>query len=450
MTAELRARVIDFVRRRRLIERGDHVLVALSGGVDSMVLLHLLHNAADALGIDLTAAHFDHAMRPASADDAQWVAGVCRAWGVPLISERTSAALYGEAAARTARYDFLETAAQRTGATRIATAHHADDQIETVLFRLLRGTGLRGLAGIPVRRGIIIRPLLRFHKYELQAYAAQQQLSFREDETNLSEGYARNRIRRALIPIMQTVNPDAPAAILALARHAARSERAWKSIMTQLRPSLEIRRQRDSTELARGKLLEYDADIRARVLRAELRRFGCAPERASTRNMLRFIAGARSGAALDVAADVRLERAYDVIRIARRLDKTAAQPLRIESCDDGSATVRIGDGSWRVQWTRSPTSKPGSARFSCDSLTFPLELRSWRPGDRMRLPYGTKKLKKLFAEARVPVNERASVPVLLDADGRVCWLVGFARSVDAVPVADDPALTITVSHAEIR
>jgi tRNA(Ile)-lysidine synthase len=453
MNRPLSERFLRFLRRRQLVSPGDHVLVAVSGGVDSMVLLHLLRESRVTLGIQLTAAHYDHAMRPDSAADAQWVAGICRAWGVPLETERSSAALYGEAAARHARYAFLERSARRVRATRIATAHHADDQIETVLFRLLRGTGLRGLAGIPLRRGKIIRPLLRYYKRELEQYAQEHGLSFREDATNRSDEYARNRIRRALIPVLETIRADAPAAILSVARHAARSERAWRALLHELRSGLELRRVPGTTELARGKLAEYDGEIRARVLRAELRRFGLVPDRLSMRNILRFVVRGRSGSRLDLAGNVRLECAYDALRITRPAQPAADESVSITACRAGHAHARLGGRKWRVEWTPSTATVTSadaddSASFACAQLVFPLEIRGWRAGDRIRLSYGSKKLKKLFAEAHVPVHDRPAVPVLVDAAGRIRWVAGVARAADAASADGGAVLTITVSHVE--
>ena len=447
MSRALAQRFLRFVRRRRLMAPGDHVMVALSGGVDSLVLLHLLKENAGKLNIKLSAAHFDHAMRPASADDAEWVAGLCRAWAIPLVHERSRDALYGEAAARHARYEFLVRAAQQYGATRIATAHHADDQVETVLFRILRGTGLRGLAGIPVRRGNIIRPLLRFRKHELEQYAQEHDLSFRLDESNLSEDYMRNRIRRTVLPALSTVQASAPQAILALARHAARAERAWRSIIRRELQLVVRLRDAEKTELAREKLLEYDPEIRARVLRAELRRFGFTPDRTAVRNMLRFVAGAQSGSRLHLAGGLRLERAFDTLRITRPAEEPHTdRVVYIPQCGTGAAQAVLSGQTWHVAWTTSHSEEPLSARFACAQLAFPLVVRAWRAGDRMRLPYGGKKLKKLFAEARVPFNQRARVPVVVDAEGRVLWVAGVARSAHAPPVEGETALTITVSH----
>jgi tRNA(Ile)-lysidine synthase len=448
MHGELRGRFLRFMRRRRLVSADDRVLVAVSGGVDSMVLLHLLRDTAPELGIAITAAHFDHGMRPHSAADAEWLAGVCAAWQLPLIARRAQQALYGETAARTARYAFLSQAIREAGAGRIATAHHADDQIETVLYRLLRGTGMHGLAGIPVRRGPIIRPLLRFRKTELVDYAVAHDIGVREDPTNETDGFMRNRIRRALIPVMQSVQPQSPEAVLALARHAARTERAWRSLLGDARRRLIVSRGRDVSQLALKVLQEYDGEIQARLLRGELRRFGGVPDRAATRGMLQFIAQAGSGSSYVAGGGIRLERAYEILRITRERAARAEETLAIGNCSDGAGAAMIGGRRWQARWTTSRESDGRGERFDCATLRFPLELRGWLPGDRIRLPYGSKKLKKLFAEARVAFHQRATVPILVDADGRVCWVVGLARSVVAPPAPDAPALTIMVTHAE--
>jgi tRNA(Ile)-lysidine synthase len=448
MTGELRSRFVRFVRAKKLIAPGERVLVATSGGIDSMVLLHLFKECAAELQLEVLAAHFDHAMRDSSATDAEWLAGVCEAWRIPLIHERSPNALYGEAAARTARYEFLDHAMRKTSAVKLATAHHADDQIETVLFRLMRGTGLRGLAGIPLRRGAIIRPLLRFRKSELQAYAQQNQLGFREDESNSSDVYTRNRIRRALIPVMQSIRPAAPMSLLALARYAARTERAWQSLLRSAERAVFLSGSGATIELARGKLLEYDAEIRAGILRSALRRLGSVPNRAATRAMVRFVTDGSSGGGYDVAGGIRLELAYDVIRIRRTQPPNADHTVQIDGCNEGGAEARIGGRKWCVRWTTSPGPNAG-ARFDCLALQFPLTVRAWQPGDRMRMPYGSKKLKKLFAERRIPFNERTALPVLVDGNNHVLWVPGVARSSEAPPVGETDALTVTVSNAEI-
>ncbi len=175
--------------------RDDHgsptLVVAFSGGLDSCALLHVLRFALRPVA-HLVAAHFDHGMRPGSVADAAWARGVCTAWGVEYASERAASPPAGEADARDARYDFLERMRRRYAPALVLTAHHADDQAETVLFRILRGTGIDGLRGMPAAREPgIVRPMLGLWREELEAYAASVGLRWREDPTNEHLGYAR-------------------------------------------------------------------------------------------------------------------------------------------------------------------------------------------------------------------------------------------------------------------
>jgi tRNA(Ile)-lysidine synthase len=443
------ARFVRFVRQRKLIRRGDRVLVALSGGADSVVLLHLLRRCAEQLGIELRAAHFDHAMRPTSAADAEWAAGLCRAWEIPLLRGRATHPLNGETDARTARYRFLRYALRESGATRIATAHHADDQVETVLFRMLRGAGLRGLSGIPVRRGKLIRPLLRFNKIDLLEYAAAHHVRFREDPTNEQLHYARNRIRKNVIPALETVRPDTRSAVLALARYAARTESAIRSALARLEHELIASSGKGVTRLARPVLLEYDAELRALVLRDLLRRFGVVPSRSETRHVVEFCERAESGAAMWIGGAVRLERAFDAIIIERATTRHPDRELVIVGVT-GSAQLNVGGTRYDVAWDTGDVRRATAEHFDAAAAASGLALRSWRPGDRIRLSYGSKKLKKLFAEQRIPVSQRARIPILADQSGRVLWVVGVARAADASAPESGPALNITVCNAEQR
>jgi tRNA(Ile)-lysidine synthase len=420
---------------RAVGERGT-VVVALSGGLDSVVLLHLLRFE---LAIDVRAAHFDHAMRPASGADALWVRGLCRAWDVPLETARAEDAPRSESAARELRYTFLDAAADRVGAALIATAHHADDQAETVLFRLARGTGLKGLAGIPARRGRIVRPLLPFTRAELAAYAAGRHLRWREDESNRSPRFARNRIRHRVLPELERIRPGATRRIARIARSAAAAERAWHTITVAAAAAVIEHADESEIVLARDRLLAYDPHVRARVIRHLLDRLGSRPDRAGTRSAMAFISSGGSGGGVELAGGVRLERDFDrlTLRHGSEEPQQADVVLRITDAGPGGGTFAAGGRTYVARWAPAGQGAPtGSvARFDPSSVCFPLELRTWRPGDRIRLAYGSKKLKRLFQERRVPRRRRASVPVLADRAGAVLWVVGLARSSD-VPAAD--------------
>lgn len=198
-----------------MLPRGGAVLCAVSGGADSMCLLHLLHTWAEEGGFRVCAAHYHHGMRGEAADaDAAFVSDWCAGRGIPCVVERGE--VYAEAerrglgveeTGRQLRYEFLRRTAAELGCDRIATAHNADDNLETLLLHLARGAGLHGLAGIPPRRGEIVRPLLTTPRAAIEAYLEARQIPHVEDATNTDEYYARNRIRRQVVPVLRQLNP---------------------------------------------------------------------------------------------------------------------------------------------------------------------------------------------------------------------------------------------------
>jgi tRNA(Ile)-lysidine synthase len=427
--------VTRHLERSGLIGPDDPVCVALSGGLDSVVLLHLLRFPLRHRVGPLTAAHLDHAMRPGSDADARWVAGLCRAWGVPVTSERASSPPRSEAEARRVRYGFLERAAPEDSL--ILTGHHADDQAETVLFRLSRGSGLRGLRGIAPRRGRVVRPLLPFRRQELAEYAAAVGLAYRTDPTNVDLRYARNRIRHRVLPELERARPGAVRELAAVAAHARQEEQAWDQVLDRLEGEVVLQRDATGLTLARARLHSYHPHLRARLLRHILRRYGTAPGRAGTQAALEFITSGSSGGVVDLPGGPRLERDFDAIRVVvsgpaesgRAGVETggAEEVATIAGAGPGRGRAVIGGRPVEVEWGRGVTARPGEG-VSVSSPRFPLVVRGWRPGDRIRLSYGTKKLKKLFSERRLDRRARARAPVLVDGGGEVLWVVGLARA----------------------
>lgn len=429
--------------RTRLIPDGATVLVAVSGGLDSVVLLDLLRGLADNMSLRLVVGHFDHRMRDGSAADAHWVRGLCRAWDLPFSRGEAAVPPRSEAEARRQRYQFLHGAAQEAGAARIAVAHHADDQAETVLFRLARGTGLGGLAGMAARRGSIVRPLLPFRRARLVAWATERGLRHRSDPSNLDLRFARNRIRHVALPALERVRPGTVASILRLADEAARAEEAWNQVTDELLEDLAITAPDGSIQLAREGLLGYHRHIRARLVRRAFGRLGRMPGRAGTLAALAFITSGASGGAIELAGGLRLERQFDRLVARRATSNGTNRSLLIPGPGDGEGEAVVGGRPLRVAWTRGAGT--GGVAFDPDALAFPLELREWRPGDRIRTAAGTKKLKKLFVEHRVPRPERQRVPVLVERNGVVVWVAGLARAAGLEPLPGSPAFRIVLS-----
>ncbi|MEX2582055.1 MAG: tRNA lysidine(34) synthetase TilS [Gemmatimonadota bacterium] len=415
----------------------SHLLLAFSGGLDSTVLLHLLRFRTPEGHFTLSAAHFDHRMRDGSASDAAWARGVCSAWGIAFEAGAAEGPIHNESEARRARYAFLHAAAARLGTHFLLTAHHADDQAETVLFRVLRGTGIGGLRGIPARTSSgLVRPLLPFWREDLEEYARSSGLRWRSDVTNDSLTPARNRIRKALLPeIERTVAPSARRNLVSLAELAVESEAGWRSVAREGERAV-LRHEEDTVVVAREVLRGYHPAVRTRILRSALRRFGTVPDRIGTRSALTFITDAPSGREFQLPGGLRIRTEFDLARIERVVELPEDRPLVIErqALDrESEGQMRIGGRSYTVtlrpiSGSEVPREPSGAwvARLPVASLHFPLTLRGRRPGDRISTSGGTKPLKKLMLERRVPLAERDRRPVLEDSTGEVLWVAGVA------------------------
>lgn len=428
-----------------LLPGGAAVIAAVSGGLDSAVLLHLLRYHPPSPDLRLHVAHFDHRMRPGSGEDAGWLRGLCLAYAVPYHGAAASTPPRSETAARRLRYSFLRRVAGEVGADRVATAHHSGDQAETVLFRAIRGTGIDGLAGIPARRGRLVRPLLGFTRAELVGYARSARLGWRDDPTNLDTRVARNRIRREVLPLLESIRPGAAASLARLARLASADRGAWRWVLERLAAEAMIEESDGAVVLARSVLLAYHPTVAARLLRTLLCRHGSRPDEAGTRAALEFIRSGGSGRGIELPGGVRVEREFDRIRIAAPpLARRPDEPLHIAAATAGSGRMRIGGRDLDISWS----GHGAGTGIGTAELRFPLQLRAWQAGDRIRLGSGTKRLKRLFAEHRVPRSARTSVPVLVDAAGRVVWVAGIATAASAAPKPGEPVLFIALRDAE--
>ncbi|MDB4947781.1 MAG: tilS [Gemmatimonadetes bacterium] len=432
---------------------GVRVMVAVSGGLDSVALLHLMRFAAGEPGMDVVAAHCDHAMRAHSGEDARWVAGLCRAWGVPLWTRRAHAELRGEAEARAWRYGALREMMREAGATHLATAHHADDQAETVLFRVLRGAGIDGLAGIAERAaGGLVRPLLPYWRAEVRDHVRRAGLRWREDPTNRTAAYARNRIRRLLPVLERDAAPGARRSLARLAEVARAEGAAWNAVLAPLEG--EAARWEDGALLVvRSALAGYDSALAARLLRRLLAPFGGAPGLRGTRAALQFITAAPSGRTLQLPGGVRIRTEFGVARIERAGGGQGGAgqdtPVRVAS-ERGEGTAAVGGAELRVRWWTAEwgaeAAEAGSATVAllAEGLRTPLLVRGWRPGDRLGTAGGTRKLKKLLGERRVPRGARARLPVLADADGRALWASAVGQDPSTLPRPGAAALLISI------
>jgi tRNA(Ile)-lysidine synthase len=448
---DLIERFEDHLKRSQLLPRGTQVTVALSGGLDSRVLLDLLASLRKAWRWDLSAAHFDHRMRSESGEEAEWVRAKCAALPVPLEIGRAAFAPGSEAEARELRYRFLYRARDNLGGGWLVTAHQADDQAETVLFRLLRGSGLKGLSGIPARRSPgTVRPLLPFWRAELAEHARSRGLEYLSDPTNLDLKYRRNWIRHRLIPYIESRDRShLREELVRLADLARRASTVVGEITEQTASRLISHSAEGRISVARTPFLAYDNKVRAHLLRALVARVGPPPGRVGTRIALEFINRCSSGRGIDLSGGIRLCREFDLLLIERRVPERSSpdEELVIRDCRSGCGEVSIAGRRWRVRWMPGRLAADSGEQFACfdpAELQFPLTVRCWRPGDRIRLNVGTRKLKKVFVDHRVGRSRRSGYPLIVDQSS-VLWIVGLLKGVQARSCGEEARFAVGIA-----
>lgn len=425
---------VRVIRDHRLLAPGDRALVGISGGADSVALLSLLLRNAPALGISVVAAHLDHRLRAESGADAAFVGRFCAELGVPLmvgVAEVAELARAGgegiEAAARRARREFLLEAAAARGCSVIALGHHAGDQAETFLHRLLRGSGTSGLAAMALRNGPFIRPLLPFTHQQLLAFLARRQLPHVEDASNLDPAFTRNRIRHELLPRLRTFNPRIDEHLVALSQRLLLEEDFWRDQETEALAAVS-RPASVGVELDRRALLALHPALRIRVLRRALERLRGDLLEISAGHLAAveaLLTGSRP------QGELSLPRAWVGRRYQRLLLRSEAprpaEPFRMELAGPGCHEL---PGGGRLQVSIASSSGPESPttmEFDGERIGFPLLVRTFLPGDRFRPDGGggAKKLKDYFIDARIEREERARLPLLVGPE--ILWVVGLRR-----------------------
>lgn len=441
----MRAEVAAWCRRERLLAPGDRVICALSGGADSVALLCLLLELRQELGLTVSAAHFHHGLRGAEADrDEAFVRALCAERDVPLTVGRGDVAAEAarthespELAARRLRYAFL----LGLDGDRVATAHHAGDNAETILLHLLRGSGLRGLSGIPPVNGRVVRPLLPFTHERLCAYLRANGVAWIEDSTNSADDCRRNRLRHEVLPLLERENPSL---LRQLTRQSAllRAEDAFLDRQAQ---SLLDAVRTPSGGYACRTLLEADEVLQGRAIRLLLRE--ALPQDASQRHVeavRRLLSAPSPSASASLPHGVLAARRYGEITVTVP-KQTDFQPIPLKI--DGETAIPAA--GWKifsqtVKKYQETANTPFQFAVKYDMIVESnLIVRPRRPGDRLQRVGGSKSLKELFIDRKIPRADRALLPVFA-AQGEILAVAGLGVSSKFQPQAGAPALWIRI------
>ncbi len=438
-----------FCETHQLLPVGSTVLCALSGGADSMALLSVLLELQADLALTVCAAHYNHELRGAEAQrDADFVADWCQKNGVPLTlgqgdvraeAQKRKAGI--EETARDLRYAFLSRTAKSVGATRIATAHTADDNAETVLLNLVRGTGLDGLTGIPPQRDCFVRPLLACTRAEIEAYLTAQDIPHVEDSSNQDPAFRRNRIRQSVLPVLRSINPQFVDTLTANLTHL-RADRAFLDDLAQSITQTATETP-DGCSISAAHLAAQPRPVRCRVLRQLLSQLGQHQISAVHLDALCALAETTAPAAFcPLPHGLFARREYDRLILCRQMPQVP--PFSPVLCPTlGRYEIESG---WTVLLEDAvPPFVPSPTRFYLNqaAVRFPLTLRPRAVGDTLR-PMGrhTKPLKKWYIEQRIPHWMRDSLPVLTDGT-TILAAAGIGAADHCAPQPGTPTLAVS-------
>lgn len=385
-----------FLKEQALLSPGDKVIAAVSGGADSVAMLFALYLLRDELGITLEAAHFNHHLRGAESDrDEAFVTDFCGRYCIPLHlgSGRIVSGKKGlEAAARDARYAFL-----RSLPGKVATAHTADDNAETVLMRLIRGTGLKGLGAIAPVSGNVIRPMLTVTRDDVEAFLEEYALPHVEDSSNAEDDFLRNRIRHGILPLMRAENPRIGENLSAMALLLRQDEACLQAMIPE----------EQMPDVSRLKAME--PSLRRRTLERFLKAQGVRePEQIHILQAEQLLYHWSPSASMQFPGGVTIGRQYD------RLVRLECAPELPETRLSVPGEICIGGKRFVSEYATDLEERPDSVLVCPVGV---LIVRSRRSGDTMRLPGGTRSLKKMYIDRKIPASQRAAVPVLADDRG---------------------------------
>jgi tRNA(Ile)-lysidine synthase len=451
-------RVKVFVAERRMIQPGSRVVAAVSGGPDSIALLHVLNELRQELDFSLVVAHLDHRLRPDSALDAEFTRVAARALGIDTFVKTADVRAIAEAkrisveeAGRIARYAFFQEVADSVVGQAIATAHHLNDEVETFFLRLFRGSSPKGLRGIAAMRGRIIRPLLCVNREEIMAFLESESIQFRTDATNLEDATDRNFVRNRLIPLVRERFPDFQKPLKRSMNLVEREESVLEDLASTLFAQV-VRNTNRGLSMNVSALRSAHEAIAARVIVKALYEVS-GPDarwaRSHVDSILKMAQAENPSAEMRLPGGPVIHREYERLVLCHE----APSPLLFDSVvvsQPGAVTIPHSGVTLefrlvaRVNVDDLADHSKTRALFDADHVAFPLLVRGPLPGDRFR-PWGvdgTRKLKKTLIDAKIPLGMRRALPLVVKGD-EILWIPGVRRSRTA-PVTPDTKLVLEI------
>jgi tRNA(Ile)-lysidine synthase len=433
----VRDQVFHNIRDRKLLKPGDRVAVAVSGGADSVALLRVLLELREELGIALFVAHFNHQLRGEASDaDEHFVNKLAHRHDLPFFSgsgdvrkHATANKLSLEHAARELRYRWLIELAKQHRFNAVATAHNADDQVETVLMKFLRGTGTRGFVGIHATLVMddvpLIRPLLATPRAEIESYLNSLQQAWREDHTNLDTQHTRNRIRHELLPLLERdYNPNLRQLLAEAAAVARDEEHFW---LANVGPELLRRRAQPRTLRLTG-FDGFHVSLQRRLLKQFVEAEGIPAEFHLIESLRRCVLGETP--AVNLPGGHVARREADQLQLTPLLVPPSGPTTSYEGCLLIPGICRLPQAGLTLEATLIPpeiaTSEPPGTLLRALAVGPELTIRNWQPGDRFRPAHAgsEEKLKRLFSEKHIPADQRFLWPVALSGS-QIVWVRGF-------------------------
>jgi len=438
------SKVRSTIKKYSMLEKGDEVIVAVSGGPDSVFLLHVLNELKKGLDLTLIVVHLDHCIRGMdSKRDCKFVENLARGLHLPFESKSVDVPAVKKAervstqqAARDVRYEFFSDMLKKYKAQKVALGHNADDQAETVLMRLIRGAGVKGLCGIPpIRDGVFIRPLIEIERSMIEGFLSKNRIEFVIDSSNKEDIYLRNKIRNILMPILiKEYNPGIVQNLIHTSEILRREDKFLDKLAFDSFSKTRVHNDNESLTLDVLHLRHMDESMQIRVLRKAIESFSCGLKRIGYKHIesiMRMLSRTDGNKSLNLPGGIYVERRYNEMMITRREEKErpfcysfsqVPHIARVEEIDKVIEFKVVQPNSKHLKFDIDPN----VAFIDYGQIRYPVIIRNFKEGDRFQ-PMGmngTKKLKDFFIDNKIPKSIRKEIPLLVFND-LIAWVIGL-------------------------